>query len=201
MAVSRVTVRNCEFGFHLNSTWNSRLTDNCAESNACGFVLTSALANQLSRNRSAGNDHYGYSLAMSNANILTDNISEGNGRHGFWLAMAGRNRLQGNHSAANADNGYYLHAARDNTVTGNTAEANTGYGFYLTGACQGGSYTGNTIIPGDGQAAKGIFCNQTGAIFAFTDCYWSTADAAAIAAMIQGPGRAQITWEPFRPVR
>lgn len=200
MTVSRVTARNCEYGFQLHSAWDSLLTDNFAESNTCGFVLTSSLANRLVGNRSTGNDWYGFVLAMSNGNTLADNRGERNGQQGFWLAMSARNRLTGNHSLANTGDGYYLHSSRDNEITGSVAEANTGSGFHLTGG-SGGNFTGNTIIPGSGTDAGGVYCDQTGASLPFTDCYWSTADESAIAAMIRGPGAATIIWKPFRPER
>lgn len=201
MTVRKMTVRNCQYGFHLNSSGNNLLTDNIAETNDCGFVISSSLVNRLEGNRSADNAWYGFVLTMSNGNTLTDNSGERNGRHGFWLVMADRNILTGNRSSANTGDGYYLNTLRNNQLTGNTAEMNSGYGFYLTGANQGGNYSGNTIIPGETASPKGVFCDQANAAFAFTDCYWSTTDESTIAAMIQGPGAASIVWRPHRPIR
>lgn len=198
MTVTNLTVRNCEYGFHLNRAGDNRLAGNLAADNDCGFVLTSSPGNRLQSNRSARNAWYGYVLSMSDSNLLTGNRGEQNGRAGFWLARSDHNTLERNHSVANAGDGFYLHTANDNRVTANRSAANAGFAFTLAGNTRGGSWAGNTIVPGDSDSRHGVFCERGEAPLTFTDCYWSTAEENAIAAMLQGPGASAVVWRPYR---
>jgi len=137
-------IYNFSFGIYLNSSSNSTLTNNTANSNdEVGIGLLVGSNNTLTNNTANYNYDAGIYLYYSNNTDVMDNTANSN-EAGIVLEDSNNSTLTNNTANSNDEIGIGLDDSNNNTLTNNTANNNTAWGIYLKYSNET-NITGNTL--------------------------------------------------------